>query len=507
MKAPFRWAFASLLVTLAIPCVGQQQTSAPAIQQTPQELFNVLSPSVFVVHSFNKKGLLVAFGSGVSVTANTVITNCHVIETGNKWTLKQGNHQWPVAVIRRDATHDLCEVGSPSLNATPVVIRNSSEVKIGDRVYTIGAPKGLEASLSEGLISGLRGGSDGVLIQTTAPISPGSSGGGLFDSQGRLIGITTFQYRNSQNLNFALPSAWVLSLDKELRAQLSSVSGGPPQQSLFQDIMQFASDAFQAKDYDKAITFYTEALDMRPDDVNALTALGTIYLFRQQAPVAQTLCERAVRIDPKSVDGWACLGDTYSDEGKPNLAIDPYKRSLSLDPKQPLNWIGLGTVLGETGDRRGAVDVYDHLKELDSDYANLFYKRVLSKMTAAPAASALPEHWKDTLTAAGGDIHVEGDYVYEEADVQDPSQRVTVKTFCDTKRNGTEWDGSCRYSLTWTNSAVVCTVETQERILSITPSRIEGKSQGIDYSPLGHTPPTCPSAGTDWHDFALVPRP
>ena len=385
MKTPFQWALASLLVTFAIPCLGQQQTSSSAIQQSPQELFNALSPSVFVVQSVNKKGLLVATGSGVSVTANTVITNCHVIQTGTRWTLKQANHQWLVSVIRRDVTHDLCEVGSPSLNATPVVIRNSSEVKIGERVYTIGAPKGLEASLSEGLISGLRDVSDGILIQTTAPISPGSSGGGLFDSQGRLIGITTFEYRNSQNLNFALPSAWVLSLDKDLRAQSADLPNGRvPQVNAFQVAMEAANDALNVNDYDKAFTLLTRALEMRPDDVTALIMLGTLYLNREQAPPAQTLCERAVSIDSRSADGWGCLGDAYEDEGKLNLAIDAYKRSLSLDPKQAVTWLGLGTVLGATGDRRGALDVYEHLKQLDMDAANLFYKEVVSKMPAAP---------------------------------------------------------------------------------------------------------------------------
>jgi len=244
---------------------------------------------------------------------------------------------------------------------------------------------------------------------------------------------------------------------------------------------------------------------MRPDDVSALSMLGLLYLNRGQAPAAQPLCKRAVSIDPKSLAGWSCLGQAYEDEGRLDLATDAYKHSLSLDPEDTVNWLGLGTVLGATGDKRGALDVHEHLKQLDMDAANLFYKQVVSKMTAAPAAITLPEHWKDALTAEEGEIQVEGDYVYEEADHQDASHRVRMKVFCDTKRNGKEWDGSCRYSFTWTDSAAVCNVETQERILLITPSRIEGKSQVIDYSALRQTPPTCPSAGAEWQDFALIP--
>lgn len=71
---------------------------------------------------------------------------------------------------------------------------------------------GLELTLSDGLISSLRVIPDGTIIQTTAPISHGSSGGGLFDSNGRLIGITSFLHKNGQNLNFAIPAVWINDL-------------------------------------------------------------------------------------------------------------------------------------------------------------------------------------------------------------------------------------------------------------------------------------------------------
>jgi hypothetical protein len=58
-------------------------------------------------------------------------------------------------------------------------------------------------------VSSLRDTEDGRVIQTTAPVSPGSSGGGLFNADGRLIGIVTFQYRGGQNLNFAVPADWI----------------------------------------------------------------------------------------------------------------------------------------------------------------------------------------------------------------------------------------------------------------------------------------------------------
>ena len=68
----------------------------------------------------------------------------------------------------------------------------------------VGAPSGLERTLGEGIISGLRSFRESRFIQTTAPISPGSSGGGLFDGFGNLIGVTTLQAKKGQALNFAI---------------------------------------------------------------------------------------------------------------------------------------------------------------------------------------------------------------------------------------------------------------------------------------------------------------
>ncbi len=75
---------------------------------------------------------------------------------------------------------------------------------VGERVFTVGSPSGLDNTLGEGIISGLRSRKSQRLVQTTAQISPGSSGGGLFDTAGRLVGITTFMLRDSQSLNFAI---------------------------------------------------------------------------------------------------------------------------------------------------------------------------------------------------------------------------------------------------------------------------------------------------------------
>ena len=94
-------------------------------------------------------------------------------------------------------------------------------LKVGQRVYAIGSPTGLELTLSEGLISALRANAQGQLptIQTSAAISPGSSGGGLFDAEARLIGVTV-SVAKGENLGFAYPAEWLAELPQRLEAEL-----------------------------------------------------------------------------------------------------------------------------------------------------------------------------------------------------------------------------------------------------------------------------------------------
>jgi S1-C subfamily serine protease len=167
-------------------------TQLPDRELSAKEVFERVAPSVVVVELLDVSGKVVGFGSGVVVAPATVVTNLHVLANGTSYRVKHADATWPAQLLRADAQHDLAELSVGGLDAPPAPLRDSSTLSVGERVFAIGAPEGLELTISEGLISGLRElvGFDRV-IQTSAPISPGSSGGGLFDSRGRLVGITT----------------------------------------------------------------------------------------------------------------------------------------------------------------------------------------------------------------------------------------------------------------------------------------------------------------------------
>jgi S1-C subfamily serine protease len=177
--------------------------------KSAEELFAQLAPSTAMVLATNRNNGRTAQGSGVVIERGTLITNCHVTQGSTEIEVRIGGQVHSARVDTADEEFDLCRLNVSGMTAPSVAIADVAAVRPGQKVLALGAPKGLELTISEGIVSALREVPDGTLIQTTAPISPGSSGGGLFNSAGELVGIITLTSRYGQNLNFAVPADWI----------------------------------------------------------------------------------------------------------------------------------------------------------------------------------------------------------------------------------------------------------------------------------------------------------
>lgn len=183
---------------------GAQESSATSV-------FRTAAPSVVVVVSEIGGGKRVQ-GSGVAfgiepMRGAWLATNYHVVSRAKRVSARFACRIYPATLLAIDPEIDLAVLLVEDLPATAASIRTTPALSVGEAVYAIGSPRGLELSLSNGIISQLRRHpSTYRLIQMTAPISRGSSGGGLFDAQGQFIGITTFFVQDAQNLNFAIPA-------------------------------------------------------------------------------------------------------------------------------------------------------------------------------------------------------------------------------------------------------------------------------------------------------------
>jgi len=174
----------------------------------PSDLFRRLSPSVYTVSVSGQDARKSSQGSAVAISAREAVTNCHVVAQGNAIRLINGTINLKAEIVATDPALDRCFLRAEGGLEPVPGFRDYDSLQVGETVYTIGSPKGLGNSLGSGLLAGLRKSEDGAdYVQITAPVSAGSSGGGLFDDRGNLIGITTFTIRDSQNLNFALAAS------------------------------------------------------------------------------------------------------------------------------------------------------------------------------------------------------------------------------------------------------------------------------------------------------------
>lgn len=167
--------------------------------------------SVFMQDNANQ---IKSMGSGAIVSENLIVTNYHVIEGGYKGYVLLNNDQTKYKIegfVSSDTKNDLALLKVTGVPSKEIQFCEASS-NIGDNIYVAGNPQGLTGTFSDGIVSALRILEDKELIQITAPISPGSSGGPVVNSKGELIGIAVGAYTNGQNLNFAIPVKYVQDL-------------------------------------------------------------------------------------------------------------------------------------------------------------------------------------------------------------------------------------------------------------------------------------------------------
>jgi Trypsin-like peptidase domain len=210
----------SVLLFVALPWVVSAQQG---VRQLAQKTF----PSVVLLVMQDTSGQPLSLGSGFFVGDGIIATNLHVVRGASAGYAKLIGRSETYALsglVALDVNADLVLLKVAGTNAPPLHLTDSNDAAVGDAVYAVGNPEGLEGTFSQGIVSGLRGMGSEVgsevgsesLLQITAPISPGSSGGPIIDSRGEVVGVAVATFREGQNLNFAIPSSYLASLLKRI---------------------------------------------------------------------------------------------------------------------------------------------------------------------------------------------------------------------------------------------------------------------------------------------------
>jgi tetratricopeptide (TPR) repeat protein len=328
-----------------------------------------------VVLGRNRKGKVLALGTGFFVGQGMIATSHHVISGASRLQVKilgQTAVQDVQRVLAVDAHNDLAllsvsEVG-PALR-----LGDSESVSVGDQIYVVGNPRGLEGTFSQGVVSGLRSHEGTRYLQITAPISPGSSGGPVLNSEGEVIGVALGSLRGGQNLNFAVPASYLMSLfgkglplDKrpldhyaELRIEkrLAAVRRTPTSAEAH---FELAEEYLNCWRIEEAVEAYKRAFQLRPDYFDAHLHLGKVYLMYIPADIflksrggvlttsyvnAAVECfKNAIRIKPDSAEAHYWLGSAFRRKGDEYDAVEEYKLATRLDPKHLSAFLGMGEI-------------------------------------------------------------------------------------------------------------------------------------------------------------------
>ena len=195
-------------------------TFGQAAPSTWVDLIERIKPAVVVVET--DKGL----GSGFFVKADgTLVTNHHVVAgaTAVNVRLASGEIFRNVYLLADSEDRDLAILRVEGSNLPTVPLGDSNQAKVGEEVLLLGAPQGLEETVSNGIVSSTRLLESGTrVIQTTAPASPGSSGGPLVNRSGMALGVMSFLISGGQNLNFAIPINYVQGMLNSLQISSST---------------------------------------------------------------------------------------------------------------------------------------------------------------------------------------------------------------------------------------------------------------------------------------------
>jgi tetratricopeptide (TPR) repeat protein len=252
----------------------------------------------------------------------------------------------------------------------------------------------MELTIGEGILSGYRVFDSARYLQTTAPISPGSSGGGLWDEQGRLLGITSFYEEFAQNVNFAAPVEWIDQI--RMRSKKQQDSSRPvawleefSKLSSARDWMRLkelsrhwcaqepdnawawyargvAADNLQER-RDTAVQAFKRALQLNERFGEAWEQLALQYGEMDSLQQELALHRRAAECMPRSASVWFNLGSCAANLERNEEAIRAYRRSIAEGGEEPKVLSRLALSLSRTGRSREALALLDRAVAMDSN--------------------------------------------------------------------------------------------------------------------------------------------
>ncbi len=348
---------------------------AHAQELTPEQLFEKYNDAVVVITSFDYDGNKSKQGSGVILNDKGIIlTNYHVFAGNEKMEIKHRDNTINyTAVVGVNIEKDILILKIDGGSYPNIDLAKREDLKVGQKVYAIGSPMGLENTLSDGLLSGFREIGKTIkknYIQISASISPGSSGGPVFNSRGELIGISNMSMEEGQNLNFAIPIDDIMSV----------MQGDYLDQNKLESLNYFYKgyNAVENGDYKEALTDYSKYIEKNPGDAKAYNYRGLAYIEMKEYKKSIPDFTKAVQIDAKFVVA-------YNNRAEANYKLEEYgkaeqdfSKSIQIEPDNISAYYGRGLSYSKDEIHDKALKDFSKVIELDPTFVYSYVNRGFS---------------------------------------------------------------------------------------------------------------------------------
>lgn len=436
--------FSLIFLIFCLPLFAQNNQLAQQ-DLTPEEIMERNKPAIVSIWYFtsdfydyskwgsiNKDTVLLSGSGFIFAPEGLVATNFHVVAGYDSLFVKTSTGKFYNATLlfieEKNDIAILKIINDEEIEFPFVKLGNSDELKTGNNIYAIGSPLGFEYTLSQGIVAAIRENEKVTfndpdtwsvtentfdkVIQITAAISPGNSGGALLNSKGEVVGITTYSYGFYGNLNFAIAINILKRIishvdfkklediedEESLRRKIDNIyttnlkvarsyksklsyywySSKDLDSLMRTDPLTIQQDSLNRIYLKKAERFFTICLDLKPDVFTPYRELFELYLYTENYPKAETLYKR-IKNQFQAADSLInslsySFADAYISNKEYEKAIELYEKLLSFDTSNYGIYYNIALALEKGGKQDRAINEYKKLIRRDSSYYEAYIR-------------------------------------------------------------------------------------------------------------------------------------
>ncbi len=369
-------------------------------QESLTTIIKKVTPSVITILAYDEDGELVSQGSGFFVCQEGhIITNRHVLGSAkHAEIITMEDEAFPIThIVSEDIESDLirASVDIPIELVNPLVISNTYP-DVGEQIIVIGSPLGLDKTVSTGIISAVRDISlYGKIIQFAASLSSGSSGSPVVNMKGNVIGVASFQIKEGQNLNFAIPGEKVTQLKLGEKITFSEWKASRFMEELttimsanirIKDLIVAGLNLLMIEDYEKALPYFLDVVEeissgmiAKADITRAYYYIGVCYSQLGQHIESINAFSKAIEIYPGYDKAYHFRGFAKHKLGDYFGALADYNKAIELDPENASFFYERGLVKHDLDDYRGAIADYTKAIEINNGNEYAYDNRAIAK--------------------------------------------------------------------------------------------------------------------------------